>query len=60
LLDYGDVVYDICPDYLKNQIERVNKQGAWIVTGLTKSCSTELPYAELSMDERRKRASDDY
>jgi hypothetical protein len=28
LLDYGDVVYDICPDYLKNQIERVNKQGA--------------------------------
>ena len=58
VLDYGDVIYDDCPDYLKIQIEKIQKRAARIVTGLTKSCHTDELYREAgwtSLVERRRR-----
>ena len=57
ILEYASVVWDGCTDYEKLLIDRLELDAARIVTGLTRSTSTELLLKEigwLQLSERRK------
>jgi hypothetical protein len=58
VLEYGDVVYDNCFDYLKIQLEDLQIKALRCITGLTRSCSRHLIYIEsgfVPLEERRRR-----
>ena len=57
LLEYVDVIWDNCPDYLKGKLEDVNREAARIVTGATKLVSIDLLFRECGWEtlESRRR-----
>lgn len=57
LLEYSDVIWDNCPDYMKGKLEKINCEAARIVTGATKLTSIDLLYRECGwekLENRRK------
>ena len=55
-LEYASVVWDICAQYEKDKLDRIQHEAARIVTGLTRSVSIHKLYTEielLSLPERR-------
>ena len=38
LLEYADVVWDNCTDYEVEELEKIHREAARIVTGATRSC----------------------
>ena len=55
ILEYGDVVWDNCSQYEKQEIEKVQIEAARIVTGTTKLISLNLLYIEAGWDSLEKR-----
>jgi hypothetical protein len=45
-VEYGDIVWDNIPDYLKQSLESLQLEAARIVTGATKLTSKQLLYDE--------------
>ena len=41
ILEYGDVIWDNCAQYEKNEIEKIQLEAASIATGTTKLIYTE-------------------
>ena len=54
ILEYGDVVWDNCSQYEKQEIEKVQVEAARIVTGTTKLISLNLLYIEAGWDSLEK------
>ena len=46
LMEYGDIVWDNIPDYLKQSLESLQLEATHIVTGATKLTSRQLLYDE--------------
>ena len=40
ILEYGDIIWDNCFNYEKEEIEKIQIEAGRIVTGATKSCSS--------------------
>ena len=55
VLEYGDLIFDNCPQYYKERLEKINVEAARIVTGATKLVSLELLYKECGWDTLEKR-----
>ena len=58
LLEYSDIIWDNCPTYLKQSVEKVNIEAARIVSGATKLVSLDLLYKEVgweTLDKRREK-----
>ena len=58
LLEYSDIIWDNCPVYLKQSIEKVNIEAARIVSGARKLVSLDLLYKEVgweTLDKRREK-----
>ena len=55
VLEYGDLIFDNCPQYYKESLEKINVEAARIVTGATKLVSLELLYKECGWDTLEKR-----
>ena len=56
--DYGDILYDNCPLYLKEKLEEVNLDGLRTIIGTVRGTSHAKIYTESgfhSLSERRKR-----
>ena len=45
-MEYGDIVWDNIPDYLKQSLESLQLEAPHIVTGATKLTSKQLLYDE--------------
>lgn len=57
ILEYADVTWDNCPNYLQNAIEAVQNEAARIITGATKLCNINKLLNDLkweTLTERRK------
>ena len=57
-LEYGDVIFDNCPLYCKDKLEKINIDAARIVTGATKLVSRTQLYKECGwekLEERREK-----
>jgi hypothetical protein len=46
ILEYADVIWDNCPNYLKEKLEHINYEAARIITGATKL--TSIRFMELA------------
>ena len=58
LLEYSDIIWDNCPTYLKQSVEKLNTEAARIVSGATKLVSLDLLYKEVgweTLDKRREK-----
>ena len=55
ILEYGDVLWDNCSQYEKQEIEKVQIEASRIVTGTTKLISLNLLYIEVGWDSLEKR-----
>jgi len=58
ILEYGDVIWDNIPNYLKDKLESIQIEAARIVTGATKLCSKAKLYEDTgwdSLNERRRK-----
>ena len=42
ILEYADVVWDNCPNYIKEKLEHLNYEAARIITGATKLTSIQV------------------
>ncbi|MCG8032736.1 MAG: hypothetical protein JAZ03_11255 [Candidatus Thiodiazotropha taylori] len=58
LLEYGDVVWDNCTQYEKNDLEKIQLEAARIATGTTKLISLNNLYKEVCWDTLDKRRHD--
>ena len=58
LLEYGDVVWDNCAQYEKEELEKIQHEAARIVTGATRLVSLHSLYAEIKWDSLQKRRND--
>ena len=57
LLEYGDVIWDSCSQYEKQELEKIQLEAARIATGTTKLISTTALYKEVgweSLEQRRQ------
>ncbi len=50
LLEYGNIVWDNCTNYLKNDLDAIQTEAARIVTGATKLCSIANLYRDLKWE----------
>ena len=58
ILEYGDVIWDNIPNYLKDKLENVQLEAARVVTGANKLCSIVKLYNDTgwdSLSERRRK-----
>ena len=58
ILEYGDVLWDNCSQYEKNELEKIQNEAARIATGATKLVSLNALYNEIqweNLEERRKK-----
>ena len=58
ILEYGDVLWDNCSQYEKNELEKIQNEAARIATGATKIVSLNALYNEIqweNLEERRKK-----
>lgn len=54
-MEYGDIVWDNIPDYLKQSLESLQLEAARIVTGATKLTSKQLLYDETGWETLQTR-----
>jgi hypothetical protein len=47
--EYADVVWDNCPNYIKEKLEHINYEAARIITGATKLTSIRILLQETKM-----------
>ena len=55
ILEYGDVIWDNCAQYEKNEIEKIQLEAARIATGTTKLISINTLYKETGWETLEKR-----
>ena len=55
VLEYGDIIFDNCPSYYSEKLEKINTEAARIVTGATKLVSINTLYNECGWDTLEKR-----
>ena len=58
ILEYGDIIWDNCFNYAKDEIEKIQIEAGRIVTGATKSCFASKILEETgweSLDTRRRK-----
>ena len=55
LLEYGDVIWDNCTQYEKNELDKIQNEAARIATGATKLVSLGALYKETQWDSLGKR-----
>ena len=55
VLEYGDIIFDNCPSYYSEKLEKINIEAARIVTGATKLVSINTLYNECGWDTLEKR-----
>ena len=58
ILEYADIVWENCTQYEKNELDKIQKEAARIVTGTTKLVSIRELYKEINwdtLDERRRK-----
>ena len=58
VLEYADVIWDNCPEYMKLKLEQINYEAARIVTGATKLTTISLLLLECgweTLEARRKK-----
>ena len=58
ILEYGDVVWDNCAQYEKDELEKIQHEAARIATGTTRLISIDSLYNEIKWDSLQKRRSD--
>ena len=58
LLEYGDVVWDNCTQYEKDELERMQHEAARIATGTTRLVSLDSLYNEIKWESLQKRRND--
>ena len=54
-LEYGDIIWNNCPLYYKDKVEKVNLEAARIVTGATKLVSLQALYKETGWENLEAR-----
>ncbi|CAC5415948.1 unnamed protein product [Mytilus coruscus] len=54
-LKYADVIWDNCPEYLKDRLEQINYEAGRIVTGATKLTSLQILLKETGWETLRER-----
>ncbi|MEW8547864.1 MAG: reverse transcriptase family protein, partial [Candidatus Thiodiazotropha sp.] len=55
LLEYGDVIWNNCAEYEKNELDKIQNEAARIATGATKLISINTLYNEVRWDSLEKR-----
>ena len=57
ILEYSDIIWDNCPLYMKQSLEKINIEAARIVSDATKLVSLENLYKEVGWEtlEKKKR-----
>ena len=55
ILEYSDIIWDNCPLYMKQSLEKINIEAARIVSGATKLVSLENLYKEVGWETLEKR-----
>ena len=58
LLEYGDVIWDNCTQYEKNELDKVQNEAARITTGTTKLVSLDNLYKEVGWQTLHRRRQD--
>ena len=58
ILEYGDVVWDNCAQYEKDELEKIQHETARIATGTTRLISINSLYNEIKWDSLQKRRND--
>ena len=58
LFEYGDVVWDSCTQYEKDEYERMQHEAARIATGTTRLVSLDSLYSEIKWESLQKRRND--
>ena len=58
ILEYGDVVWDNCAQYEKEELERIQHEAARIATGATRLVSINSLYDEIKWESLQKRRHD--
>ena len=58
ILEYGDVVWDNCAQYEKDELEKIQHEAARIATGTTRLISINNLYNEIKWDSLQKRRND--
>jgi hypothetical protein len=46
ILEYADVIWNNCPNYIKEKLEHINYEAARIITGATTLTSLSIPLQE--------------
>ncbi|MCW4344426.1 MAG: reverse transcriptase domain-containing protein [Candidatus Thiodiazotropha endolucinida] len=55
LLEYGDIIWDNCTQYEKNELDKIQNEAARIATGTTKLISIHALYSEIRWDTLQER-----
>ena len=58
LLEYGDIVWDNCAQYEKEELENIQHEAARIATGATRLVSLNSLYNEIKWESLQKRRND--
>ena len=58
LLEYGDVVWDNCTQYEKDELERMQQEAARTATGTTRLASLDSLYSEIKWESLQKLRND--
>ena len=58
ILEYGDVVWDNCAQYEKDELEKIQHEPARLATGTTRLISINNLYNEIKWDSLQKRRND--
>ena len=58
LLEYGDVIWDNCTQYEKNELDKIQNEAARITTGTTKIVSLDNLYKEVGWQTLHRRRQD--
>ena len=58
LTEYGDVIWDNCTLYEKQELDKVQNEAARIATGATRLVSIAILYKEIGWDSLEKRRTD--
>ena len=56
VMEYADIIWSNCPQYIKESLENINLQAGRIITGATKYCSNQSIYNETgwpTLEQRR-------
>ena len=58
LIEYGDVIWDNCTLYEKQELDKIQNEAARIATGATRLVSIAILYKEIGWDPLEKRRTD--